>query len=281
MASSDMPQYRRVPVVDATCGAPRAAYIHPLVTTNHSEAPVRNTTWRWAAIGLLLVGCAKEKQASASTDSSAGAAANAAADTTKGMGGMNMDADKAMSGTGVPAGYVGVTDKPSAKLTDAKYTESGGRWEVETGPAHIVYAPKDSASGVYAVSASFQQLAKPAHPEAYGIFFGGQHLDDRGKQQYSYFLVRGTGEFLVKVRDGADTKDVVNWTANSNIPKQDASGKASYDLKVHLAPDTVHFFVNGKMVDAVPRKQLPSDGIAGLRINHNLHVSVTPVTLAK
>ncbi|HEU4563034.1 MAG TPA: hypothetical protein VFS05_00240 [Gemmatimonadaceae bacterium] len=237
---------------------------------------MHETTLKLAAVALLLTACAKEKQ-TAATDTTAAPAA-AVADTTKGM---EADADQSHTGSGVPTGYVALTDGADKNITDAKYTVAGGRWEVQTGPAHIIYASKDSASGVYAASASFQQLEKPRHPEAYGIIFGGQHLDDRAAQRYGYFLVRGTGEYLIKARDGDHTTTVVDWKASPDVPKQDASGKAAYDLKVHVAPDTVHFFVNGKLVNAVPKSKLSTDGIAGLRINHNLHVSVTPVTVAK
>ena len=48
-------------------------------------------------------------------------------------------------------------------------------------------------------------------------------------------------------------------------------------MTVHVAPDTVHFIVNGNLVTAVPKSKFPTDGIAGLRVNHNLHVSVTPI----
>lgn len=240
---------------------------------------MRTTPWTLAALALLVAGCAK-KSANATTDGSNGALA-VAADTGQRTAGMASDPDKAVSGSGVPAGYAALTDRPDAKITDAKYAETGGRWEVQTGPAHIVYAAKDTASGVYAVSTTIDQLEKPRHPEAYGVFFGGEHLDDRSAQRYTYFLVRGTGEYLIKLRDGAKTTPVVNWTASPKIPKEDASGKASYALKVHMAPDTVHFLVNGSLVAALPKKGLFTDGVAGLRINHNLHVAVEPVKLEK
>jgi hypothetical protein len=191
------------------------------------------------------------------------------------------DADKPQGGSDLPAGYVAMTDKPNAQISDAKYTESDGRWKVRTGPAHIIYAAKDSARGVYAVSTTIQQLEKSAHRDAYGIFFGGQHLDDRAAQRYGYFLVRGTGEYLLNVREGDKVTKIVDWTANPNVPKEDAAGQATYALKVHFAPDTVHLFVNGKLVAAVPKQGIPSDGIAGLRINHDLHLAVEPVKVQK
>ena len=242
----------------------------------------------WSLSVLALVAaCAKGKADGTPTDTAAAATAaapasapgTAAADT--GMQGMNMDADKSASGTGVPAGYTGVTDHPDAKITDAKYTASAGRWEIQTGPAHITFAPKDSANGQYQVSTTIEQLEKPKHPEAYGVFLGGTNLTDPAKQKYGYFVVRGTGEYLIKTRDGENTTSVVNWTASPKVPKEDASGKATYKLTVHVAPDTVHFIVNDNLVTAVPKSKFPTDGIAGIRVNHNLHVAVTPLVISK
>jgi hypothetical protein len=232
---------------------------------------VRTMTWGLTALVVLATACTKQNEAHTVADS-AGAVVRPTA----------TDADKPQAGGDLPAGYVAMVDQPNAQISNAKYTESDGRWEVRTGPAHIIYAPKDSASGVYAVSTTIQQLEKPAHPEAYGIIFGGRHLDDRAAQRYGYFLVRGTGEYLLNVREG-DKKPtkIIDWTASPNVPKEDASGKATYALKVHFAPDTVHFFVNGKLVAAAPKQGIPSDGIAGLRINHNLHLAVEPVTIGK
>ncbi|MBK5188454.1 MAG: hypothetical protein JJD97_09415 [Gemmatimonadaceae bacterium] len=240
-----------------------------------------NKYWSLSLL-VLVAACAKGKTDAAAVDTTATAtAAPAAAPADTGMKGMHMDADKAAAGTGVPAGYTGVTDHADAKITDAKYTESGGRWEIQTGPAHITFSPKDSAKGQYQISTTIDQLEKPKHPEAYGVFLGGTNLTDPAKQKYGYFVLRGTGEYLIKTRDGDNTTSVVNWTASPSIPKEDASGKATYRVSVHVAPDTVHFSVNGNLVAAVPKSKFPTDGIAGIRVNHNLHVAVTPLTISK
>jgi hypothetical protein len=189
------------------------------------------------------------------------------------------DTDRATGGSGLPAGYQGRTDNPSAQLTNARYTTSGNSWDVVTGPAHIVYRPQDVASGNYTVSATIDQLEKPAHREAYGIFFGGKDLD-KPTQTYTYFVVAGTGELLVKVREGDKTREVIKWTASPDVPKADASGKASNALAARVTGDAVKLMVNGKQVASVSKVGLPTDGIAGLRINHNLHVKASPVTIA-
>ena len=234
---------------------------------------------------VLVAACAKGK-ADATADTAtamaaAPAAATAAAPADTGMAGMHMDADKAAPGTGVPAGYTGVTDHGDAKITDAKYTEKGGRWEIQTGPAHITFAAKDSAKGQFQISTTIDQLEKPKHPEAYGIFLGGSNLTDPAKVKYGYYVVRGDGKYLIKTRDGENTTTIVDWTESPKIPKEDASGKATYKISVHVAPDTVHFIMDGNLVTAVPKSKFPTDGIAGIRVNHNLHVLVTPLTVSK
>jgi hypothetical protein len=240
-----------------------------------------NRLWVLGAL-VAATACAKGKADGASADTLAAAKAPATADTGMKMdSGMKMDADKPVTGTGVPAGYTGVTDNPGAKISDAKYTATGSTWEIQTGPAHITFAAKDSASGMYSANATFQQLEKPRHPEAYGVFIGGSNLTDPAKQKYGYFEVRGTGEYLIKVRNGDNTTSVVDWTASPNVPKEDASGKATYKITVHVAADTVHFVVNDKLVAATPKSGFPAVGIAGIRVNHNLHVAVTPLQISK
>ncbi len=203
------------------------------------------------------------------------------ADTTKAAPAVvatGADPDKMVDGGSIPAGYVGRTDRSTLPVSGAKYTPSGDGWEVTTGPAHILYAAKDQASGNYTVSATFEQLEAPAHPEGFGIFIGGMHLD-QPNIAYTYFVVRGTGELLIKLRDGVSTRDIVAWTANADVPKQDASGKATYTLSATVTNDAIKFLVNGKQVASVSKTGLPTDGIVGVRVNHNLHLKVSPVTI--
>ena len=198
------------------------------------------------------------------------------------MKGMNMDADKSASGTGVPAGYTGVTDHADAKITDAKYTSNGGRWEIQTGPAHITFAAKDSAKGQYQVSTTIEQLEKPKHP---GGVRGlpGRH-ESHGSGQAEVRLLRGSRHGRVSHQDPRRREhDDRSWTGR-RIPRFRRKTRAERRRTrstVHVAPDTVHFIVDGNLVAAVPKSKFPTDGIAGIRVNHNLHVAVTPLVISK
>ena len=184
--------------------------------------------------------------------------------------------------SGLPAGYLGRTDRTSTNLSDAKYVVSGNSWEITTGPAHIVYSPKDMATGNYTVSSTIEQLAAPRHREAFGIMFAGRDLDTPA-QKYSYFVVSGTGEMLVKHRDGDTTRDLIGWHKTQWVPAADAQGRQTYRLEVRVAGDSVKFVVNNTVAAALSKSALnmQTDGIAGLRINHNLSLRATPVVVTR
>ncbi|MGI8618506.1 MAG: hypothetical protein ACR2L6_05380 [Gemmatimonadaceae bacterium] len=193
------------------------------------------------------------------------------------------DADlKPAGASGLPAGYLGRTDRPNTNLSDAKYVVSGNSWEITTGPAHIAYSSKDAATGNYTVKSTIQQLAVPQHREAFGLFFAGRNLDTPA-QAYTYFVVAGTGEMIVKHREGAVTRDLIAWHKTQWVPAADAQGKATYRLEVRVAGDSIRFVVNDVVAAALSKSalSLQTDGIAGLRINHNLNLRATPVVVTR
>jgi len=191
------------------------------------------------------------------------------------------DTDHAATGAGLPAGYSAAFDHANAKVSDVSYSEKEpGRWEVKTGPAHILFSPRDTAANKYSVSATFEQVEAPSHPEAFGVFVGGSNLN-APNARYSYFIVRGDGKFMVKVRDGANTRTVTDWTAHPSIPKQDAAGKGLYGIKIDVSGKAANVSVNGVPITTISGKNAPLNGITGVRINHNLHLIVTPVSVIR
>jgi hypothetical protein len=193
-----------------------------------------------------------------------------------GMKGMNHDdPDQAVQGGGkLPDGWSARTDR-DAPLSNVKFVTMGDGFHATMGPAAILYRESDKVSGPFHAVASFTQTKAPRHPEAYGLFFGGKALDGEG-QQYTYFLVRGDGKFLVKQRNGAETKNVTEgWTANAAVKSQDADGKATNKLEIDATtPGKVKFLANGTSVYEMDASPADINGIVGLRINHNLDVHV-------
>lgn len=193
-----------------------------------------------------------------------------------GMKGMKHDdPDHVVQGGGtLPAGWSARTDR-DAPLSNVKFVTMGDGVHATMGPAAIFYRGADKVKVPFHAVASFTQTTAPMHPEAYGLFFGGKSLDG-ATQQYTYFLVRGDGKFLVKQRTGAETRNVSDgWTANAAVRSQDSTGKDTNKLEIDATtPGKVKFLANGTMVYEMDASAADADGIVGLRINHNLDVHV-------
>ena len=68
------------------------------------------------------------------------------------------------------------------------------------------WQPNSMAKGDFTISATFTQVERSGHANAYGLFLGGSDLAGDG-QQYTYFMLRQGGEFLIKRRMGEDPAD--------------------------------------------------------------------------
>jgi hypothetical protein len=148
-------------------------------------------------------------------------------------------------------------------------------WHVTTGPAGIYWHPASTASGAYSLRSVVHLFPPGNRNEGYGVFFGGSGLEGPD-QAYLYFLLRRTGEFLVKRRMGEETEELIGWTASDAIvPYADTTqGSIRNELTVDVGAETVRFSVNGTEVASLPAAGLGTDGVVGLRVNHalNLHV---------
>ena len=112
------------------------------------------------------------------------------------------------------------------------------------------------------------------------IFFGGVNLD-QDDITYDYFLVRNSGEFLVKGRGGSETELLVDWTPSYEIrPFTDVTETSVTNrLAIVVGPEEVAFEINGIEVKTLPRQQVNTAGAFGLRINHFVNVHVSSLTL--
>lgn len=181
-----------------------------------------------------------------------------------------------------PANWKVRFDRSGTPDTAVYFVTMPPGWHVTTGPAAILYDPAKTASGAFRITSEIF-LFDPGrrHREAYGVLFGGQDLGGT-EQSYTYFLIRDTGEFLVKRRDGSGTTTVRPWTASAAIMKHPGGEKnAKNVLSVEARGDAVDFFINGEKVVTVPRGEIRVDGVVGLRVNHSLNLHVTSLTVER
>jgi hypothetical protein len=193
------------------------------------------------------------------------------------------DHDMTVAGGGtLPAGWAGRTDGASGAMTNVKFVTMGPGYHVTLGPATILYRASDAVNGPFHTLATFTQTTAPKHPEGYGLFYGGRNLTEP-TEQYTYFLVRGDGKFLIKRRDGANTSLVKDWTESPAVVKADsATGKATNKLEIDQKSDAKHvrFLVNGQEVYSMDAAGNNS-GIVGLRVNHNLDLHIADFAVHK
>lgn len=182
-----------------------------------------------------------------------------------------------------PAGWLDRPDNAGADMSQVTFVEMEPGFHITSGPAAIYYHPENTASGSFSVSSEIFLFDPQGRREAFGLFIGGSDLQGAG-QQYLYFLIRPTGEYIVKRRNGSDAPTIIGWTAHDEIVPWSAKGEddatVTNVLSIEAGGETVSFLVNGTEVASLPRSEVAADGIVGLRVNHavNIHVSNLDIT---
>ncbi len=187
---------------------------------------------------------------------------------------------------GIPEGWTVRFDNNAEAFTlsakpdtgDVYFVNMTPGWHITTGPRAIFYHEDNMASGNYTLSSKIYLFdTKGRDREAFGLFIGGQNLDNE-QQEYLYFLLRNTGEYLVKLRRGDATETVVEWTetgAMNRFIAGEESTTAENDLAVRVRDGKLSFLLNGQVLTSLDASGFTTDGHYGLRVNHaiNLHVA--------
>ena len=202
------------------------------------------------------------------------------------------DADKKVAGGGaLPPGWQMRVDPRAGSAAQPKFVAMGTGFHVTSGSRAIYWRPGDVATGNYRVSATFTLTKPPGHAEAYGLIFAGKDLTGP-TQNYLYFTLGGDGTFLIKHRAGdADSliHTIANWTPSDAIARADASGKSTDNLEVVVGAQKIQYLINGKEVYSMDRAKVvgpgtmlsSTDGIAGIRVSHNLDVHIAEFKISK
>jgi hypothetical protein len=170
-------------------------------------------------------------------------------------------------------------------VPDVTVENVGSGFQVNTGPAAVVWNPANTATGTYSLKGRFTLQAPSDHVNYYGLVFGGAQLDG-ASQSYLYFLVAQDGTFLVKHRANDEAvHDVVAKTEHPAVRRPGPDGKSVNDLEVRVGASEIQYLVNGQVVTTTPRSGMTgrTDGIWGVRINHRIpgvlveNLSVSPM----
>lgn len=167
-------------------------------------------------------------------------------------------------------------DAENPDAQDIYFVNMTPGWHLTMGrPRGILWHPESTVTGAYTASTEIHLFDPGERREGYGLFIGGSDLQGPN-QEYLYFLLRRTGEFIIKVRRGAETETVVDWTAHDAIvPYAEATeGTAKNTLTVMVMDGMTHFQVNGQDVHVSTDSALPTQGVVGLRVNHGLNLHV-------
>lgn len=185
----------------------------------------------------------------------------------------------------VPEGWEWRFDKSGAEVAVGSDAESADiyfvnmtpGWHITTGPAGIYYHPENKTKGDFTLDSKVYLFdTKGRDREAFGLFVGGNDLKSEN-QSYVYFLVRNTGEYLIKKRTGSETSTIQGWTKSDaiNLFTDETESSAENNFQVKVSGDELTFSINGKTLLSMKKGDINTDGQYGFRVNHsiNLHIS--------
>jgi hypothetical protein len=169
-------------------------------------------------------------------------------------------------------------DAPGAN----KFVVSGSGFHATNPMAAVYWNPANTVTGNYSLKGTFKLIKSSGYDEYYGLIFGGSGLEG-AMQSYLYFMVTDDGTYLIKRRDGSSTREVSPKTANAAVKKPDAGGMATNALEVRVLADKIEFVINGTVVTSLPKTGAAgkTDGIYGMRINHQLDVQIDGFGVSK
>ena len=204
------------------------------------------------------------------------------------------DADRSVAGGGIKvAGWMGRVDERPAKqgktVNDSKFEKVGNDFMLKVGPAGIFWNDASTASGDYTVKAAFSEKAmKAQHPHSYGVFIGGNDLNDETKQTFAYCIVYGTGKYSIKYFNGWKVTSAAEMVEHAAIKKADAKGDATNEVGWRVKGGSATCVVNGQDVKTLTSAELVGagklaslNGKYGYRVSHNLDLNVTPIVAGK
>jgi hypothetical protein len=200
------------------------------------------------------------------------------------------DADRKVAGGGITVkGWQGKIDAGAAKkgmtINDSKFASEGNAFHLTVGPAASYWNPANTVKGDYTVKATFREPKIDAsHPHPYGIFIGGSNLDT-DTQTMLYCSAYSDGTFLVRGFSGGTVFNVSKRGPHAAVNKAGADGSVTQEVGWNVKGDRAECVINGQVVAGFNKSEITgtgklgsTDGVYGLRVSHNVDVTVTGLT---
>ncbi|MFL5331815.1 MAG: hypothetical protein ACJ8H8_01245 [Geminicoccaceae bacterium] len=204
------------------------------------------------------------------------------------------DKDRTVAGGGVTApGWTGKIDAKAAgqgmTIKDSKFEAQGDGFHLTTGPATTYWNPKNVVTGDYTVKATFTEPKQDfSHPHPMGLFIGGAKLGTP-EQSLMYCVAYRNGTFLVRRFNGDAVTNVVPRTPNDAVKK--AAGPTdpvTQEVAWVVKGGKADCVINGTSVVSLPAADIvgpgkleSTDGIWGIRVSHNMDLSVAKLSASK
>jgi hypothetical protein len=203
------------------------------------------------------------------------------------------DPDRTVGEGGIKvAGWKGRVDRrPMAQgrtIADSRFVSEAGGLRLSVGPAAFYWNDANVAAGDYEVKATFKEhRMRATHPHSFGIFIGGSDLES-DTEKLLYCIAYGNGTYAVKTFHGAQVTNLVEGAAHDAIRKADENGESVNEIGWRVRGGKAACVVNGTEVRSFDRSEIvgpgklaSTDGVYGIRVSHNLELTVTGLALTR
>ncbi len=200
------------------------------------------------------------------------------------------DADRKVAGGGVAPGWKGKVDannKQGLTINDSKFTMQGGNLMFVIGPPAIYWNPAHVAKGDFTVKGTFKDVVSEAgHPHSAGVFIGGTNLDT-DEQSYTYCVAYTDGSFMIRQFTGLKVATLSRKAPHAAVHQPGPTG-ATNEIGWTVKGGRAECVINGQVVAGYDKGQAvgavtfqPTDGVFGIRVTHNMNLTVTGFGLSK
>jgi hypothetical protein len=203
------------------------------------------------------------------------------------------DADRSVKDGGIKvSGWKGRIDRRAMSqgktISDSKFLSEGSALRLSVGPAAFYWNPANVASGDYQVKATFKEHKMAAsHPHSYGIFIGGSDLES-DTEKLLYCIAYGNGTYAIKTFNGAKVTTLIDKAPSDALKKADANGESTNEIGWRVSGSKVSCVINGTEVKSFEKSEVmgadkvaSTDGVYGIRVSHNLELTVSGLAMTK